>query len=64
VPPYKATAGAKSLTSCRVVAIRSKELRDFFEDDYQFGYLMSQKAAQVIRDRLRDLRIESLSSVV
>ena len=64
VPPYRATAGAKALTQCRVIAIESEALRDIFEDDSQFGYLMSQKAAQVIRDRLRDLRIESLASVL
>jgi CRP/FNR family cyclic AMP-dependent transcriptional regulator len=62
IPPFKATAGAKALTPCRVIGINSEALRDMFEDDYQFGYLMTQKAAQVIRDRLRDLRIESLAS--
>lgn len=64
VPPYKATAGAKALTRCRVAAVRSKELVTIFEEDYRFGYMMTQKAAQVIRDRLRDLRIESLASAV
>lgn len=61
VPPYKATAGAKALTRCRVVAVGSKELISIFEEDCRFGYVMTQKAAQVIRDRLRDLRIESLA---
>ena len=64
VPPYKATAGTKALTPCRVIAVGSKELRAVFEQDYKFGYVMTQKAAQVIRDRLRDLRIESLASSV
>jgi len=63
VPPYKATAGAKAITPCRVIAIRSQELVGIFEEDYHFGYLMAQKAAQVIRDRLRDLRIESLAFI-
>jgi CRP-like cAMP-binding protein len=61
VPPFKATAGAKSLTKCRVIAIQSNELLELFEDDYRFGYLMTQKAAQVIRDRLHTLRIETLA---
>lgn len=64
VPPYKATAGAKALTRCRAIAVGSKELVALFEEDYRFGYVMTQKAAQVIRDRLRDLRIESLASSV
>ena len=64
VPPYKATAGAKAITPCRVIAIESQELAGIFEEDYHFGYLMTQKAAQVIRDRLRDLRIEYLAFIV
>ena len=63
VPPYKATAGVKAITSCRVIAIGSQELVGIFEEDYHFGYLMTQKAAQVIRDRLRDLRIETLAFI-
>jgi hypothetical protein len=35
-----------------------------FEKDCAFGYLMTQKAAQVIRERLQDIRIESLSTIV
>jgi CRP/FNR family cyclic AMP-dependent transcriptional regulator len=62
VPPYKATAGAKALTRSRAIAVGSKELVAIFEEDYKFGYLMTQRAAQVIRDRLRDLRIETLAS--
>lgn len=64
VPPYKATAGAKAITPCRVIAVGSKELVSVFEEDCRFGYLMTQKAAQVIRDRLRDLRIESVAFAV
>lgn len=63
VPPFKATAGAKALTDCKVIAIQSKELLKIFEEDYRFGFLMTQKAAQVIRDRLRDLRIETLAFI-
>ncbi len=63
VPPFKETAGAKDLTDCKVIAIQSKELLKIFEEDYRFGFLMTQKAAQVIRDRLRDLRIETLAFI-
>ena len=64
VPPYKSTAGAKAVTDCRVVAIQSQELRDLFNEDCRFGLLMTQKAAQIIRERLRDLRTETLSFIV
>ncbi len=61
VPPHKATSGAKSLTTCRVIAFDCKALAEEFEKDCGFGYIMMQKAAQVISERLRDLRIESLA---
>ena len=61
VPPHIATAGAKTLTPCRVIIFDTKELIDTFEDDCRFGYVMTQKAAQVMRDRLHDMRIESLA---
>jgi len=63
VPPHKATAMAKALTPCRVIAFDCKQLLKAFEEDHHFGYLMMQKAAQVIRDRLRDTRIQSLAYV-
>ena len=63
IPPFEATAGAKSLTPTKVIAIQGDELAKLFEDDCRFGYLMTQKAAQVIRDRLHSLRIETLAFV-
>ncbi len=63
VPPFEARAGAKAVTPCRVVAFDSKLLMDEFEKDCGFGYIMTQKAAQIISERLRDLRIETLASV-
>lgn len=64
VPPHDATAAAKAVTPCRVVAFDCLDLRRHFEEDYRFGYLMMQKAAQVIRQRLRDTRIQSLAYYV
>jgi CRP-like cAMP-binding protein len=64
IPPSTATASAKAITPCRVVSFNSKELLEIFEEDCGFGYRMAQKAAQVIRERLRDLRIETLAGLV
>ena len=64
VPPFEARAGAKALTPCKVVAFDSKLLMDEFDKDCRFGYIMTQKADQIISERLRDLRIETLPSVV
>jgi len=63
VPPYVATAGAKAIMPSRVIAFDAKKLLKAFEADYQFGYKMLQQVAQVSRDRLRDVRIESLSTL-
>jgi CRP/FNR family cyclic AMP-dependent transcriptional regulator len=63
VPPYNSTAGAKALAPCRVVRFDCDELEKVFEEDCRFGYLMTRKAAQVIRERMRDLRIESLAFI-
>ncbi len=64
VPPHQATTSGKATTPCRVIAFDCQELLSIFEDDCLFGYLMTQKIAQVVRDRLRDMRIESLAHVV
>jgi CRP-like cAMP-binding protein len=62
VPPHSAIAGAKALAPARVIKIDCEALLKIFEEDYSFGYRMTQKAAQGIRERLHDLRIESLAS--
>jgi CRP-like cAMP-binding protein len=64
VSPHKATAGAKALTPCRVIAFDSRELMKSFEEDCRFGYLMMMKTAQIIRQRLYDTRIQSLADYV
>jgi CRP-like cAMP-binding protein len=63
VPPHKSTAGAKAQTLCRVVSFDCEELHPLCDQDHEFGHLMTQKAAQVIRERLRDMRMESLAEI-
>lgn len=63
IPPHESTASAKSATFSRVVAFDCKKLRPILEEDYFFAYLMTLKAAQIIRSRLRDKRIESLAEI-
>ena len=60
VPPYKATASAKALTPCWLIAFDCKKLFNAFQEDCKFGYRMMQKIVQISRDRLLDARIESL----
>ena len=61
VSPFETFAGAKALTPCRVISFDCAELRKAFAADCQFGYVMMENTARVVRQRLRDLRIESLA---
>ncbi len=61
VPPHQSTASGKATVPSRVIIIDCTKLRQVFAEDTGFGYLMMQKAAQVTRARLRDLRIEVLA---
>ena len=63
IPPHTSTAGAVSVYSSRVVAFDCEALMQVFQEDCQFGTLMLQKVAKVIRARLRDMRIQSLAFV-
>ena len=63
VPPSTSTANAKALTACRVLEVDYLALEPIIEDDCCFGHLLTLKAAQVIRGRLRDQRIENLAEL-
>jgi len=63
IPPHASTAGARAATPTRVLAFDCEQLLRIFQEDPEFGYLMLQKIANVIRQRLRDLRIQSLAHV-
>lgn len=61
VPPYLATSNGKVEGRSRLIALDCRDLRESFEHDPYFGYLMLVKVAQVARDRLQDLHYESLA---
>jgi len=61
IPPHDANATAKSLAPCRAFAFDCESLQKAFEDDCDLAYKMTLNAAQIIRERLRDMQIESLS---
>jgi CRP-like cAMP-binding protein len=63
IPPHISTAGAISATSSIVVTIDREEFTKIYRDDCEFRYLMLEKVASVIRQRLRDMRIQSLAFV-
>lgn len=63
VPPNTATASAKALTPCRVISFNCADMFKVFAEDCRFGYLIMQKAAQIIRGRLHDMHIQSLADL-
>ncbi len=63
IPPHVSTASATATVPSRVIAFDCEELMQAFKKDCQFGYLMLQKVAGVIRGCLRDMRIQSLAFV-
>lgn len=63
VPPHSATAGAKSAIPTRLIAFNCDVLLNLFEEDCRFGYTMMLKIAQLIRERLNDLRIETIAYI-
>jgi CRP-like cAMP-binding protein len=63
VPPNVSTANAKALTHCRVMVFDYQELQPIIDEECCFGHMLTLKAAQVIRNRLRDKRMEMLAEV-
>jgi len=61
VPPKTATSSAKALTTCRIITFNGKVLREYFEKDYKFGYIMMQRIAHIIRTRLEYSRVITLA---
>jgi CRP/FNR family transcriptional regulator, cyclic AMP receptor protein len=61
VPPYEATSSAKAVTACRVIAFDCPQLRSRFDEDCSLGYMMMLRLAQVMRDRIRDMRMETIA---
>jgi CRP-like cAMP-binding protein len=63
IPPHEATASVKAITPCRVIEFDYLALTPKIEENCCLGHLLTLKAAQVVRERLRDLRVENLVSI-
>lgn len=64
IPPHQSTAAAKAESDSRVVGFDCEALRAIFAEDHEFAYLLTQRAAQGYRERLRDMRIETMALYV
>ncbi len=60
IPPNESTAGAHALVPSHVISFDTRQLRPAMQKDCGFRQLLTLKAAQVLRERLRMRRIESL----
>jgi CRP/FNR family cyclic AMP-dependent transcriptional regulator len=63
VPPHQATSSVRAMTPCRVMAFDCKQLLAKFDEDSALGYLMMQRLAQVMRDRIQDMHMETISCI-
>lgn len=61
IPPYTAGAGAKAASKCKLIQFDAQKLRTKFNQDYEFGYMMMVKIAQIIRERLDSIVMETLA---
>ncbi len=61
VPPYQATSAAKAVTPCQVLALNCVPLRARCEEDHTLGYAIMAQLAQVMRDRIRSMRMETIA---
>jgi len=61
IPPHHSSAGAIAKTPCHVLAFDCEDLNKLFQEDCNFAYLMLQKVTIVVRQRLWDMRIQSLA---
>ena len=60
-PPQKKTAGAQTRTSTKAIAINASQLHELCTTDYDIGYEVMSRVAQVISNRLsasRDLLLD------
>jgi len=61
VPPHMASVSAKSLTPCQIIAFDGEALLSIFEEDCRFGYMVMQRIAHVMRERISEIRAVSLA---
>ena len=60
IPPHNSTAGAQATSHCKTISFNTLQLQPALDANCGFSHLLTLKMAQVIRERLRMRRIESL----
>lgn len=59
-PPQRKTAGARTVTPIRAIAINARQLRELCRAEHDLGYTVMWRVAEVISDRLRAARMQLL----
>ncbi len=63
VQPYKFTAGARCMEDCKVLTVDREGMRRLLEEDCRVGFIIMEKLAEIISQRLRDTRIQLISMI-
>ena len=61
VQPYRFTASAKCVNKCQVVAVDRDGIRKLIEMDCHMGFVIMEKLAGLVSERLRDTRMQLIS---
>jgi CRP-like cAMP-binding protein len=61
VQPYKFTATARCINASKLVTISRVKLRDLMEEDCHMGFVIMEKLAELVSERLRETRIQLIS---
>ena len=61
VQPYQFTASAKCINNSRLVVIDRYALRKLIDQDCHMGFVIMEKLAKLVSDRLRDTRLQLIS---
>jgi len=63
VVPYQFTASARCMAESKVITIDREGIRRLFEEDCHIGFIIMEKLAELISERLRETRLQLLNLV-
>jgi CRP/FNR family cyclic AMP-dependent transcriptional regulator len=61
VQPYQFTATARCINASTLVTISRVKLRNLMEEDCHMGFVIMEKLAELVSERLRETRIQLIS---
>jgi CRP/FNR family cyclic AMP-dependent transcriptional regulator len=61
IPPHTASVSCKSLTPCKIISFDGEALLSIFKEDCRFGYMVLQRIAILMRERINIIQSVSLA---